>query len=74
MLINYSKQTKNSNRFTEIVKDVLMNEIYFAKFGIDNGIPNFNVKATTGVNGISNLVFRTKNGYMSKSDKLGFKL
>lgn len=74
MLINYSKQTKNSNRFTEIVKDVLTNEIYFAKFGIDNGIPNFNVQATTGVNGISNLVFRTKNGYMSKSDKLGFKL
>ena len=74
MVINYSKQTQNSTKFTTIVKDVLSTEIYFTKFDISNNTASFNVQATTGASGINNLFFRTKNGYMAKSDKLGFAL
>ena len=74
LVINYSKQTQNSMKFTSIVRDVLSTEIYFAKFNISNNTASFNVQATTGSSGINNLFFRTKNGYMSKSDKLGFAL
>lgn len=74
LVINYSKQTQNSTKFTTIVKDVLSTEIYFTKFDISNNTASFNVQATTGASGINNLFFRTKNGYMAKSDKLGFAL
>jgi hypothetical protein len=73
-VINYSKQGTKSNKFTSIVRDVLKNEIYFVKLSISNGNPNFLVQATSGESSINNLYFRTKNGYDSKSDKLGFKL
>jgi len=73
-IINYSKQALKSNKFTNIVRDVLKNEIYFVKLSISNGIPTFLVQATSGESSINNLTFRTKNGYDSKSDKLGFRL
>ena len=62
-----------SQRLTNIVKDILNNEIFFVKMDIDNGVPRFNVSSTTD-RSISNLHFRTKNGYDSTSDKLGFRL
>jgi len=73
-VINYSKNVTKANKFTSIVKDVLSSEIYFVKLNIVNGVPNFTEEATSGQQSISNLFFRTKNGYDSKSDKLGFKL
>lgn len=73
-IVNYSKQAIKSTKFTSIVRDVLKNEIYFVKLSIVNGIPSFLVQATSGETGINNLSFRTKNGYDSKSDKLGFRL
>jgi len=71
-LINYSRN--NTQTYTNLIRDVLRNEIYFVKLQILNGIPSFIVEATTGQSSINNLYFRTKNGYDSKSDKLGFKL
>lgn len=73
-IINYSQNNIKSSKFTSIVRDVLKNEIYFVKLSIVNGIPNFLVQSTSGKTAISNLIFRTKNGYDSKSDKLGFRL
>lgn len=73
-LIDYSKQTANSTKYTEIIRDVLRNEIYFVKLNISGGIPSFQVQATSGQTSVNNLYFRTKNGYDAKSDKLGFKL
>ena len=60
-----------SQRMTNIVKDVLNNEVYYIKMGLDNGVPNFTT-STTSDRSISNLYFRNKNGYESTSDKLGF--
>lgn len=73
-LIEYSKQSINSARYTEIIRDVLRNEIYFVKLNISGGVPSFQVQATSGQTSVNNLYFRTKNGYDAKSDKLGFKL
>lgn len=73
-IVNYSKQSLKSIKFTSIVREVLKNEIYFVKLSIVNGIPSFLVQATSGQTAINNLSFRTKNGYDSKSDKLGFRL
>ena len=72
-LVEFTKGTMVSQRLTNIVKDILNNEIFFVKMDIDNGVPRFNVSSTTD-RSISNLHFRTKNGYDSTSDKLGFKL
>ena len=72
-LVEFTKGTMVSQRLTNIVKDILNNEIFFVKMNIDNGVPRFNVSSTTD-RSISNLHFRTKNGYDSTSDKLGFKL
>ena len=72
-LIEYSKKSMVSKKFTEIVKDVLDNEVFYVKLDIDNGIPRFNV-ASTSDRTISNLVLRSKNGYNRTSDKLGFKV
>ena len=72
-LVEFTKRTMVSQRLTNIVKDILNNEIFFVKMDIDNGVPRFNVSSTTD-RSISNLHFRTKNGYDSTSDKLGFKL
>lgn len=74
LLISYSKRTTNSNKFTTIVKDILANELYLARFSLGNGIPNFNIQSTTSMSSISSLIFRSKNGYNNKSDKLGFKI
>lgn len=71
-LVDYSKN--NTQTYTNLIRDVLKNEIYFVKLNILNGVPSFTVEATTGQSSINNLYFRTKNGYDSKSDKLGFKL
>jgi len=71
-LIDYSK--KETIKYTEIVREVLKNEIYFVKLDINGGIPSFMTQSTSGDTSISNLYFRTKNGYDAKSDKLGFKL
>ena len=73
-LVNYSKQTLVSQKFKKIVSDVLNDEIYFVKFNIMNDIPSFVTEATSGNVSINNLFFRSKNGYESKSDKLGFSL
>ena len=73
-LVNYSKQTLVSQKFKNIVNDVLNDEIYFVKFNIMNNIPSFITEATSGNVSINNLFFRSKNGYESKSDKLGFSL
>ena len=72
-LVEFTKKTMVSQRLTNIVKDILNNEIFFVKMNIDNGVPRFNVSSTTD-RSISNLHFRTKNGYDRTSDKLGFKL
>ena len=72
-LVEFTKRTMVSQRLTNIVKDILNNEIFFVKMDIDNGVPRFNVSSTTD-RSISNLHFRTKNGYDSTSDKLGFRL
>ena len=72
-LVEYSKKSTVSNKFTEIVKDVLDNEVFYVKLDIDNGIPRFNI-ASTSDRTISNLVLRNKNSYNRPSDKLGFKV
>ena len=72
-LVEFTKKTMISQRLTSIVKDILNNEIFFAKMSIDNGVPKFTISSTSD-RSISNLHFRTKNGYDNISDKLGFKL
>tara|TARA_B100001113_G_scaffold219765_1_gene180238 strand:+ start:284 stop:1471 length:1188 start_codon:yes stop_codon:yes gene_type:complete len=72
-IVEYSKQTMVSKKFTEIVQDVLSTEVFYVKTNIDNGVPKFNIQSTSD-RSISNLYFRNKNGYNSKSDKLGFKV
>jgi len=72
-LVEFTKGTMVSQRLTNIVKDILNNEIFFTKMDIDNGVPRFTISSTTD-RSISNLHFRNKNGYDSTSDKLGFKL
>ena len=72
-IVEFSKKTMVSKKFTEIVKDVLNNEVFYVKLDIDNGIPRFNI-ASTSDRTISNLIFRNKNSYDRPSDKLGFKI
>ena len=72
-LVEYSKKSMVSKKFTEIVKDILDYEVFYVKLDIDNGIPKFNVVSTSDRT-ISGLHFRNKNGYDSTSDKLGFKI
>ena len=72
-IVEFSKKTMVSKKFTEIVKDVLNNEVFYVKLDIDNGIPKFNIVSTSDRT-ISGLHFRNKNGYDSTSDKLGFKI
>ena len=72
-IVEFSKKTMVSKKFTEIVKDVLNNEVFYVKLDIDNGIPKFNIVSTSDRT-ISGLHFRNKNGYDSTSDKLGFKV
>ena len=72
-LVEYSKKSMVSKKFTEIVKDILDNEVFYVKLDIDNGIPKFNVVSTSDRT-ISGIHFRNKNGYDSTSDKLGFKI
>lgn len=72
-VVEYSKKTMVSKKFTEIVKDILNNEVFYVKLDIDNGIPRFKIVSTSDRT-ISGLQFRNKNGYDSTSDKLGFKV
>lgn len=72
-VVEFSKKTMVSKKLTEIVKDILDNEIFFVKLDIDNGIPRFNIVSTSDRT-ISNLVFRNKNDTGRASDRLGFKL
>ena len=72
-IVDFTKQTTVSQKLTNIVKDILNNELFYVKMSIDNGIPIFNVFSSSDKN-ISNLIFRNKNGYESFSDKLGFKV
>ena len=72
-IVEFSKKTMVSKKFTEIVKDVLNNEVFYVKLDIDNGIPRFNI-ASTSDRTLSNLIFRNKNSYDRPSDKLGFKI
>ena len=72
-LVEYTKRTMVSQRLTNIVKDILNNEIFFVKMNIDNGVPRFTISSTSD-RSVSNLHFRNKNGYDNTSDKLGFKL
>ena len=72
-LVEFTKRTLISQRLTNIVKDILNNEVFFVKMNIDNGVPRFTISSTSD-RSISNLYFRNKNGYDSTSDKLGFKL
>ena len=72
-IVEFSRKTMVSKKFTEIVKDVLNNEVFYVKLDIDNGIPRFNI-ASTSDRTISNLIFRNKNSYDRPSDKLGFKI
>ena len=72
-MVEYSKKTMVSKKFTEIVKDILNNEVFYVKLDIDNGIPRFKIVSTSDRT-ISGLQFRNKNGYDSTSDKLGFKV
>ena len=72
-VVEYSKKTMVSKKFTEIVKDVLNNEVFYVKLDIDNGVPRFKLVSTSDRT-ISGLHFRNKNSYESTSDKLGFKV
>ena len=72
-VVQFSQKTMVSKKLTEIVKDVLDNEIFFVKLDIDNGIPRFKI-VTTSDRTISNLVLRNKNDTNSAPDRLGFKL
>ena len=72
-IVEFSRKTMVSKKFTEILKDVLNNEVFYVKLDIDNGIPRFNI-ASTSDRTISNLIFRNKNSYDRPSDKLGFKI
>ena len=72
-IVEFSRRTMVSKKFTEIVKDVLNNEVFYVKLDIDNGIPRFNI-ASTSDRTLSNFIFRNKNSYDRPSDKLGFKI
>ncbi len=72
-IVEFSKKTMVSKKFTEIVKDILNNEVFYVKLDIDNGVPRFKVVSTSDRT-ISGLHFRNKNSYDSTSDKLGFKV
>jgi hypothetical protein len=51
--------------------------MFFVHLSLNNITPSFTLRRAQGVEGqatISNLQFRTKNGYDFKKDKLGFKL
>ena len=68
-IVEFSKRTMVSKKFTEIVKDVLNNEVFYVKLDIDNGIPRFNIVSTSDRT-VSNIVFRNKNDTVRASDKL----
>tara|TARA_B100000212_G_scaffold47948_1_gene30919 strand:- start:105 stop:518 length:414 start_codon:yes stop_codon:yes gene_type:complete len=72
-IVEYSKKSMVSKKLTEIVKDVLNNEVFYVKLDIDNGIPRFNIVSTSDRT-VSNIVFRNKNDTVRASDKLGFKV
>jgi hypothetical protein len=77
LVIDYSRQSVASLNFTNIVRNALSNEMFFVHLSLNNITPSFTLRRAQGVEGqatISNLQFRTKNGYDFKKDKLGFKL
>jgi uncharacterized protein YlaN (UPF0358 family) len=76
LIVNYSKQSNHSFKFTDIVKKALSNEIFFVNLSLNSGVPLFAIRRANGVEGqtLNNLILRSKHGYDSKKDKLGFAL
>jgi hypothetical protein len=73
-IVQYSRA--NSGRFTNMIKDTLAEEIVFVKLSINAGTkePQFTALKAAGSSSIGLVKLRSKNGYASKSDKLGFQL
>jgi len=73
-IVQYSRA--NSARFTNMIKDTLAEEIIFVKLSINSTTktPQFEALKASGSYGIGLVKLRSKNGYASKSDKLGFQL
>jgi hypothetical protein len=73
-IVQYSRS--NSGRFTNMIKDTLAEEIVFVKLSINpmTKTPQFEALKASGSYGIGLVKLRSKNGYASKSDKLGFQL
>jgi hypothetical protein len=73
-IVQYSRS--NSGRFTNMIKDTLAEEITFVKLSINpmTKTPQFEALKASGSYGIGLVKLRSKNGYASKSDKLGFQL
>jgi len=73
-IVQYSRS--NSGKFTNMIKDTLAEEIVFVKLSINpmTKTPQFEALKASGSYGIGLVKLRSKNGYASKSDKLGFQL
>jgi hypothetical protein len=73
-IVQYSRS--NSGKFTNMIKDTLAEEIVFVKLTINpmTKTPQFEALKASGSYGIGLVKLRSKNGYASKSDKLGFQL
>jgi hypothetical protein len=73
-IVQYSRA--NAGRFTNMIKDTLAEEIIFVKLSINptTKTPQFEALKADGSYGIGLVKLRSKNGYASKSDKLGFQL
>lgn len=74
LVINYSKSPTHTIAFTDIIKKALSNEMFFVHLSLNNSNPSFSIRRSEGVAGqsLSNLHLRSKNGYDSKKDKMGF--
>jgi hypothetical protein len=73
-IVAYSRG--NAGKFTNMIKDTLSEEIVFVKLSINttSKLPEFTALKADGSYGIGLVKLRSKNGYSSKSDKLGFQL
>lgn len=73
-IVQYSRT--NSGKFTNMIKDTLAEEIIFVKLAINTTTktPQFEALKADGSHSVGLVKLRSKNGYASKSDKLGFQL
>lgn len=73
-IVQYSRS--NAGKFTNMIRDTLAEEIVFVKLSIDSNTkqPKFEALKAAGSSSIGMVKLRSKNGYASKSDKLGFQL